>query len=208
MNNSPEIQERPDKGNRLVFRRLRALSYLVVLLAIASVAYDGLISVNAVREPGEFKVGERLTYNISFNNFDSAAYAEIRVVSRGKLDGKDAVELFGKLRSSDLLSAAFYLWDFERTTYVSPESGFPLLVREVSKTGLIPKRNGFQLLKRTFVESRPALDDLEGETGPRERELQCAGVRPGVFVQFQPCRRAIHYNRGRYVRNRSVQRSE
>ena len=147
MNRSPEIQKGPETGSRLVFRRLRALSFGIVLLLAAAVLAGGILYARADQVSDDFKIGERLTYTISFNNFDSAAYAEIRVVSRGKLDGKSAVELFGKLRSSDVLSAAFYLWDEERTTYVSPETGYPLLIREVSKTGLLPKETVSNFLK-------------------------------------------------------------
>lgn len=85
-----------------------------------------------------FPVGEKLTYNISFENFDNAAYAEISVVSRGKLQGRDAVELSAKLTSRDILSAAFYLLDEEWTTFVSMDTGLPLYVRKVSNAGILP----------------------------------------------------------------------
>ncbi len=43
-----------------------------------------------------FRIGERLTFNISFEQYDNAAYAEIHAVSRGKLGERDAVELRAK----------------------------------------------------------------------------------------------------------------
>ncbi|MGI8670320.1 MAG: DUF3108 domain-containing protein, partial [Aridibacter sp.] len=85
-----------------------------------------------------FRVGERLTYNISFENLDNAAYAEISVVSRGKLNGQDTVELSSKLKSMNLLSAAFYLFDQDRTTFVSTETGLPIYVKKVSNAGVMP----------------------------------------------------------------------
>lgn len=88
-----------------------------------------------------YEVGERLTYNIAFEKFENTAYAEIYVVSNGKLDGKDAYELSAKLKSSDLLSAAFYLFDDVRTTFVSAETGLPMYVRTTSKASGLPKES-------------------------------------------------------------------
>jgi hypothetical protein len=86
-----------------------------------------------------FQIGERITYNISFEKYNNAAYAEIYVVSDGKLSGKDAVQLQAKLKSVDLFSAAFYLFDEVRTSFVGAESGLPLYVRSISNAGVLPK---------------------------------------------------------------------
>ena len=80
-----------------------------------------------------------MTYNISFEKYNNAAYAEIYVVSRGKLGDKDAVELQSKIRTSDFVSAAFYLLDEARTTYASATSGLPLYVKKMSNAGILPK---------------------------------------------------------------------
>ncbi|MDQ3042564.1 MAG: DUF3108 domain-containing protein [Acidobacteriota bacterium] len=85
-----------------------------------------------------FRIGERLTYSISFEKFNNAAYAEIYVVSRGKLGEKDAVELRSKIKTNELVSA-FYLIDETRATYASSDSGLPLYVRKVSNAGVTPK---------------------------------------------------------------------
>lgn len=89
--------------------------------------------------PTPFRIGERLTYNISFEKFNNAAYAETYVVSRGKLGDKDAVELRSKIKTMDVLSAAFYLLDENRTTFASAETGLPLYVKKVSNAGVLPK---------------------------------------------------------------------
>lgn len=86
-----------------------------------------------------FRVGERLTYNVSFGKFKNAAYAETYVVSRGKLGEKDAVELRSKIKTNDFISAAFYLVDESRTTFASTENGFPLYVRKSSSISGLPK---------------------------------------------------------------------
>ena len=89
--------------------------------------------------PTPFRIGERLTYNVSFEKFNNAAYAEIYAVSRGKLGEKDAVELRSKIKTNELVSAAFYMLDDSRTTYAASDSGLPLYIRKICNSGLEPK---------------------------------------------------------------------
>ncbi len=88
--------------------------------------------------PTPFRIGERLTYNITFEKYNNAGYAETYVVSRGKLGDKDVVELHSKIKTSDFVSAAFYMVDETRTTFASAESGLPLYVKKVSNAGILP----------------------------------------------------------------------
>ena len=88
--------------------------------------------------PTPFRIGERLTYNVSFANINNAAYAETSVVSRGKLGDKDAVELHSKIKTNALVSA-FYLLDESRTTFAASDSGLPLYVRKTSNVEVTPK---------------------------------------------------------------------
>lgn len=89
--------------------------------------------------PTPFRIGERLTYNISFEKFNNVAFAEIFVVSRGKLGDKNAIELRSKIKTTDLVSAAFYLLDETRTTFATAENGLPLYTRKTSNAGITPK---------------------------------------------------------------------
>ncbi|MDQ6788291.1 MAG: DUF3108 domain-containing protein [Acidobacteriota bacterium] len=93
-----------------------------------------------------FRVGERLTYNVSFRNISNAAYAEIYVVSRGKLGEKDAVEVQSKIKTIDLVSSAFYSLDEKRTTYASAENNLPLYIRKTSNAGVLPKETIYNYL--------------------------------------------------------------
>ena len=129
-------------------KKILKLKFLLVMFA-ASLCFCGsivLFSTSAQTKP-LFQVGERFTYNISFENYDNAVYAEIRVVSKGKLQGKDAVELSAKLRSDGLVSAAYYLLDEVRSTFVSAETGLPFYVRNVSKASGLPKEKVNNFLK-------------------------------------------------------------
>ncbi|MEP6902187.1 MAG: DUF3108 domain-containing protein [Actinomycetota bacterium] len=89
--------------------------------------------------PTPFRIGEKLTYNVSFGRFKNAGFAEISVVSRGKLSDKDAVELHSKFKTNELVAAAFYLLDDSRITFAAAETGLPLYIRKSTNAGVLPK---------------------------------------------------------------------
>lgn len=89
--------------------------------------------------PGRFRIGEKLTYNVSFDKFNNAAYIETSVVSRGKLSGQDAIEIRSRVKTLGFVSAAFYQFDEDRTVYASPFSGLPIYVSRLLNNGPIPQ---------------------------------------------------------------------
>lgn len=120
-------------------QNLRAGFALFLLFAFSACAFIWLGEKSlAQTTAGNFRVGERLTYNFSFERFKDVAYAEIHVVSRGKLEGKDAIELQAKLKTVNFLSAAFYMIDESRTTFASVENNLPLFTKKVSNAGVTP----------------------------------------------------------------------
>jgi hypothetical protein len=127
-----------------LIRRLTLLP-VVVLVAIAASGVSSQQS-EAPLAPTQFKVGERLTYAVSFGIYQTAAYAETYVVSRGNLSGNDAVEIQGRMKTLSVLSAAKYMLDEERTTYVSAASGMPLFIRRSDLTFGLPREKTFDHL--------------------------------------------------------------
>src|SRR6185503_10114593 len=105
----------------------------IVLFLAAALCLDAGVSAQepgkADTTPSGIRLGERLSYNISFQRYDNVGYAEMIAVSRGKLGDADAVELRMRIKTTGLLSAAFYQIDESRTTFVNPESGSPMLVK-------------------------------------------------------------------------------
>ena len=83
-------------------KNLRACFVLFLFLGISAVSFwfgEKSAAQEAVRMPaGNYRVGEKLTYNFSFENFKDVAYAELFVASRGKLEGRNAVELRENLK--------------------------------------------------------------------------------------------------------------
>jgi hypothetical protein len=126
--------------------RLRLLTVLFAFSFIIAGVFFNLQNASAQNQTRArtvsttpFRIGERLTYNISFEKFNNAGFAEIYAVSRGKLGEKDAVELRAKLKTNDLVSAAFYLLDESRTTFASAATGLPLYIRKMFNAGVSPK---------------------------------------------------------------------
>lgn len=120
-----------------IFQKLKILFIFVSITLFISGSVAMFSSSAQTKTP--FQIGERLTYNISFAKFDNAAYAEVYVVSNGKLADKNAYELSAKLKSNGLLSAAFYLLDETRTTFVAADTGLPLYVRHTTRITGLPK---------------------------------------------------------------------
>ncbi len=143
-----QINLQPRKLNNLnvfIHSQARLILIFAVVSCLGGVAFHNLQNTSAQIQtkvqtlpPTPFRIGERLTYNISFANINNAAYAETHVVSRGKLGEKDAVELHSKIKTNELVSA-FYLIDETRTTFAASDSGLPLYIRKTSNVEVTPK---------------------------------------------------------------------
>lgn len=138
------LLQTPNLIDKFVFFRTRLRLICLFILLVSAVftfhktsAQNPTIARTVPTTP--FRIGERLTYNITFDKFKNAAYAETYVVSRGKLGEKDAIELQSKIKTLEFFSAAFYLFDEARTTYASSETGLPLYVRRTSNASVLPK---------------------------------------------------------------------
>lgn len=112
---------------RPTLRKALTRSILFVLAAGSGIVYlAGLGSAQILPESNGFRIGERLTYNVSVGGYRNAAYAELYTVSKGKIGDKDAVELRAKFKTLNIASAVTYLVDQARTTFVSPTTLLPL----------------------------------------------------------------------------------
>ena len=88
--------------------------------------------------PAPYQVGERLTYNVSFSNFISAAHVEILVAARGMFFGREGVQLKGHVETNGIINAALFAINNDYVTYVDPQSGLPYraqqTIRESART--------------------------------------------------------------------------
>lgn len=85
-----------------------------------------------------YKVGERLTYDVSFSSFVSVAHVELQVVSRGTFSGREGVQLRAKVSTTGVISAALFSINNDYVSYVDPQTGLPFraqqVLREASRT--------------------------------------------------------------------------
>jgi hypothetical protein len=53
-----------------------------------------------------YRVGERLTYNVSWANFPDAAHVEVEVLSRGIHHGREAIQLRAHVETTGVVNVA------------------------------------------------------------------------------------------------------
>jgi hypothetical protein len=119
----------------------RNLKRLLAAIATASIILTALVLPANSQRKGEvvtlpfseapYRVGERLTYNVSFSNFMSAAHVELFVAARGTFFGRDAIDLRAHVETTGVVSAALYALNNDYTTYVDPGTGLPFRAQEV-----------------------------------------------------------------------------
>jgi hypothetical protein len=85
-----------------------------------------------------YRLGERLTYNVSFSNFNSAAHVELFVAGRGSFFGRDGLQIRAHVETTGIVNAALYSINNDYTSYVDPNTGLPFrtqqLIREAGRT--------------------------------------------------------------------------
>jgi len=80
-----------------------------------------------------YRIGERLTYNVSFSNFPDAAHVAVEVVTRGNFFGRDAIQLRGHVETNGVINVALYAINNDYVTYVDPATGLPFRAEETAR---------------------------------------------------------------------------
>lgn len=121
-----------------------------IVLAVLAIFIGGLaafyISERADAQGVDIRLGEKITYNVSFERYKDVAYAEIYAISEGRLNNKNAIELRGRIRTKDFFGAAFHFVDEMRTTFVSSENGLPLYVEKNENGTGLPRETTYNYL--------------------------------------------------------------
>jgi hypothetical protein len=127
--------------NLPLIRQRSARKYLAAVTPVLGVIllFVYISPAQSAPSPGPPGIGERLTYTISVDKLGNAGYAELQVVSVGQLNGREVIELRSKIKTFDLVSAAFFLLDQSRTTFIAPDTGMPVYIDRISSDGPIPK---------------------------------------------------------------------
>lgn len=85
--------------------------------------------------PAPYRVGEHLTYDVSFSSFISAAHVEIRVAGRGTFFGREAVQLRGHVETTGVVNVALLAINDDYVSYVDPKTGQPFRSEQVKHEG-------------------------------------------------------------------------
>lgn len=95
---------------------------------------DGVTPLAFSQSP--YRVGERLSYNVSFSNFPSAAHVEVEVVSRGIFFGREAIQLRAHVETTGVINVALFAINTDYTTYVDPQTGLPFRSEETPRDAI------------------------------------------------------------------------
>jgi len=83
-----------------------------------------------------YRVGEKLTYNVSFSNFPDAAHVEVEVVSHGNYFGRDAIQLRAHVETTGVVNVALFAINNDYMTYIDPETGLPFRTEETVRDAI------------------------------------------------------------------------
>ena len=113
-------------------------TFLVGMLAAPTItAQDTTAGASVAFSSSHYRVGERLTYNVSYSNFISAAHVELLVAARGIFFGRDGIQLKGHVETTGTVNAAILALNNDYITYVDPGTGLPFyaqqFIREASR---------------------------------------------------------------------------
>ena len=118
--------------------KLAQLTALLVSLTCTIVAQQRSEGVPAPFSPAAYRVGERLTYNVQFSHFVSAAHVELFVAGRGTFFNREGIQLRAHVETSGVVNVALLSLNNDYTTYVDPQTGLPYraqqVVREAGRT--------------------------------------------------------------------------
>jgi hypothetical protein len=86
--------------------------------------------------PSSYRVGERLTYNVQYSNFPSAAHVEVEVVARGNFYGRDAIQLRAHVETTGVINVALYSINNDYVTYIDAATGLPFRSEESARDAI------------------------------------------------------------------------
>ena len=107
---------------------------LVFILPLFAQEKNTLAQLTSSQTP--YRIGERLTYNVSYSNFPSAAHVEVEVVARGTFYGRDAIQLRAHVETTGVINVALFAINNDYVSYVDPETGLPFRTEEAARDAI------------------------------------------------------------------------
>ena len=115
---------------------ISTLTILFLALVFPLVAQENGGQVPLSLSTAPYRVGERLTYNVSFSNFPDAAHVEVEIISRGMHFGREAIQLRAHVETNGVINVALYAINNDYTTYIDPATGLPFRVEESARDAI------------------------------------------------------------------------
>lgn len=113
---------------------LFVIALVLGAFALPSSAQNTTDVVSQPFSPAPYKVGERLTFNVSFSNFISAAHIELLVAGRGMFFGREGIQLKGHVETNGVVNVALFAINNDYISYVDPITGLPFHSRQIMRT--------------------------------------------------------------------------
>ncbi len=107
----------------------------MVLALVGPSAQSKSDSVSLPFSQAPYRTGERLTYNVSFSNFISAAHIELQISSRAVFFGREGIQLRAHVGTTGVVNAALFAINNDYVTYVDPATGLPFHSQQVVREG-------------------------------------------------------------------------
>ncbi|HEX7999362.1 MAG TPA: DUF3108 domain-containing protein [Pyrinomonadaceae bacterium] len=118
---------------------LLTLATLLLLLALVSFSpveaqRTGTDNAASITQ-SPYRVGERLTYHVTFSNFINAAHVELLIAARGSFFNREALQLRAHVETTGVVNAALYSINNDYVSYIDPNSGLPFRTQQVIREG-------------------------------------------------------------------------
>lgn len=111
---------------------LTLATLLLALLLFSPVEAQRTEAVTTVPfSQSTYRVGEHLTYHVTFSNFINAAHIEMLVAARGTFFNREALQLRAHVETTGVVNVALYSINNDYTSYVDPNSGLPFRTQQV-----------------------------------------------------------------------------
>jgi hypothetical protein len=111
--------------------KLAQLLALLVSLTCTIAAQQKSDATQAPFNEAAYRVGERLTYNVDFSHFVSAAHVELFVAGRGTFYNRNGIQLRAHVETVGLVNVALLSINNDYTTFVDAQTGLPYRAQQV-----------------------------------------------------------------------------
>lgn len=116
------------------------MKYLLTIIATLLLMFAPLAPAAAQNDvaavpfsKAPYRVGERLTYNVSFANFFTAAHIELWIAGHNTYFNRDGIQLRAHVETTGVVNAALYSINNDYITYIAPETGLPFHTQQLRR---------------------------------------------------------------------------